>query len=126
MVLLEMQKKTVVFDKPTYTGFTILELSKCRLYELIYEVIKPNFPNTVLAYVDTDSCIFETSEDPYEILKNNEHVSSHFDLSVYPPDFKAYNPINKGVLGTFKDENASFKIAQKSILNVITEFTALR
>jgi hypothetical protein len=62
MVLLEMQKKTIVFDKPTYTGFTILELSKCWLYELIYDVIKPNFANATLSYIDTDSCIFETSQ----------------------------------------------------------------
>ncbi len=64
-IKIELEKKTIVFDKPTYTGFTILELSKCWLYELIYEVIKPNFQNTCLSYVDTDSCIFETSQGYY-------------------------------------------------------------
>lgn len=57
----ELDKKSIIYNKPTYTGFTILELSKCWLYELIYEVIKPNFKDVCLSYVDTDSCVFETS-----------------------------------------------------------------
>jgi hypothetical protein len=76
-----------------------------------------------LAYVDTDSCIFETTEDPYDVMMQPE-VAEYFDLSLYPNKFKAFSEDNKGKLGTFKDEFASFSNAKK--LNLVTEFTALR
>lgn len=126
IILLEMEKKTVIFNKPIYTGFTILEISKYWLYHLIYDVIKPNFKNTCLSYIDTDSCIFETDEDPYLVLKNNENVKPYFDLSVYPENFICYDETNKGKLGTFKDEMASFALKKEKQLNLITEFVALR
>jgi hypothetical protein len=54
LVLLEFEKKTILFDKPIYIGFSILELSKWWLYTLIYDVIKPNFSNSCISYIDTD------------------------------------------------------------------------
>lgn len=87
---------------------------------MIYNVIKPNFKDCTISYIDTDSCIFETSEDPYEQMKKNE---DYFDLSVYPTSFFAYSDKNKGKLGTFKDEFAQDKDGN---LNLILDFVALR
>lgn len=61
VIMLEMEKNEIIYDKPTYTGFTILEISKCWLYHLFYNVVLPHFNDVVLSYVDTDSMIFETS-----------------------------------------------------------------
>ena len=120
LVLLEMKKKAITFNKPVYTGFVILELSKTWFYNLIYNVIKPKFKDCILSYIDTDSCVFETSVDPYKTMLDNPQ---HFDLSVYPPEFFGYSTHNKGVLGTFKDE---FAKAKDGKMDLITKFTALR
>jgi hypothetical protein len=56
-----------------------------------------------------------------------------FDLSTYPPDFKYFSEgisilkvVNKGKLGTFKDEFSTYSLNGVPTLNVISEFTALR
>ena len=120
LVLLEFKKKAVIFDKPIYTGFSILEISKAQFYALIYDVIKKYFSNATIAYIDTDSCIFETDEDPYKTMQKH---SEHFDMSVFPENFFCYSEENKGKLGTFKDEFAKMKNGN---LNVVCEFLALR
>ena len=38
---LEWSKKIVKLDKPTYAGFTILDLSKLHMYDFHYTVMKP-------------------------------------------------------------------------------------
>jgi hypothetical protein len=43
LVLLELEKNKISFDKPIYTGFSILELSKCWFYHLIYDVLPFSF-----------------------------------------------------------------------------------
>lgn len=126
LVLLEMKKKKITFNKPVFIGFAILELSKVWFYEMVYNVILTNFKDVNIAYVDTDSCVFETSSDPYDKM-SEDGISDYFDMSVYPENFFAYSQDNKGKLGTFKDEFASYTDDNGSNhLNVITEFTALR
>jgi hypothetical protein len=38
LVLLDLKKKTIILDKPIYTGAAILDLSKCHIYDMIYNV----------------------------------------------------------------------------------------
>lgn len=38
VIMLEFEKNEIIYDKPTYTGFSILELSKCWIYFLFYDV----------------------------------------------------------------------------------------
>ena len=38
LVLLDLKKKSVVLDKPIYTGAAILDISKCHMYDMIYNV----------------------------------------------------------------------------------------
>jgi hypothetical protein len=38
LVLLDLRKKTILLDKPIYTGAAILDLSKCHIYDMIYNV----------------------------------------------------------------------------------------
>jgi hypothetical protein len=121
LVILEMNKTEISFNKPIYIGFSILELSKLHMYRLHYDTIKSKFGSrAVLLYMDTDSLIYEIkSEDIYQEMSDIKHV---FDMSVYPPDFPYYNSENKGVLGTLKDEFAS----TNRRLNGISEFSCLR
>ncbi len=119
-----MKKKQITFNKPIFTGFAILELSKVWFYEMVYNVILKEFKDVNIAYVDTDSCVFETSSDPYVMMGKHDKF---FDMSVYPKSFFAYNDTHKGQLGTFKDEFAKYTDNDGiDKVNVITEFTALR
>jgi len=115
-VILEFEKKEVIFDKPIYVGFSILELSKLHMYFLHYSIIKKHYNNkALLMYMDTDSLIYELkTEDMYLDIKN---MINYFDTSVYKKDNIAYNNLNAGKLGLLKDEFAK---------DPIVEFCALR
>ena len=54
------KQNEVMFDKPIYLGFTVLELSKLLMYETYYDTLQPYFGQENLQnhYCDTDSiCI---------------------------------------------------------------------
>lgn len=51
LVIVEMEKDVIEFDKPIYIGFSILELSKLHMYNLHYNVIKKHFDNSILMYM---------------------------------------------------------------------------
>jgi len=38
---IQMKKVHVVYDKPVYIGFTVLELSKFKMYNFHYDYMKP-------------------------------------------------------------------------------------
>lgn len=92
-----------LYDKPVYVGFTVLEISKRHMYFLLYDVIKPKWPQSMLMYMDTDSLIVYC---PYELDYNG--INQYFDLSGYVGSL--HKPENKGVLGTLKDEYPKDKI----------------
>lgn len=128
LVLLELNKEKVVFNKPIYIGFTILELSKLHMYKLHYKMMKEKYGNnSTLMYMDTDSLVYEiVTNDVYEDFANDKDFSSMFDMSVYPKCFKCYNGDNKGKLGTLKDEFAQNKVIGSDEMSLITHFTCLR
>ena len=59
LMFIIIKKNNVKFDKPLYTGFTVLELSKLHMYKTYYDVLQPYFgeESLKLHYVDTDSLI---------------------------------------------------------------------
>ena len=93
------------------------------MYKFHYNVVKVNFPNSVLSFTDTDSFL-------YHITCNNlysEHMyrlREHFDFSNYPDDHILFpsgiteaekdriKNGNKAVVGKFKDETCGLPIRE--------------
>ena len=52
---IEMKKIKVKMNKPTYLGFSILEISKTLMYQSWYDYMKPKYKEKAkLCYRDTD------------------------------------------------------------------------
>ena len=107
-----MARKTVCLDKPIYTGFSILDISKTYMYKFHYEYIIPKYgPERVkVLMTDTDSFIYEIeTEDLYTDMAED---ADRFDFSDYPNDHPLYSAVNKKVLGKMKDETAGAPIKE--------------
>ena len=115
-VIVELKKSEIVYNKPFYIGFSVLEISKTLMYDFHYNYMKIKFQkNLNLLYTDTDSFIYEIqSEDMYQELRD----CTRLDTSEYSPNNIFQIPLkNKKKLGFFKDENKG---------NIMLEFVGLR
>lgn len=113
--LMKEKPDTVNMNSPVPVGFTILEWSKWLMYDFYYEKLYPVFGEQMrLLFMDTDSlCIEFTSlagEDVMSTMKLRE-LLQYFDMSDWPADESYhgqnyFDPANKKVPGTMKDEMA--------------------
>lgn len=103
-VLFKMKKPNLILNKPIYVGFTVLELSKLRMYKLYYRNFKKNYKEKCqLVYCDTDSLYLSIEcFDAYKDLK--EKFSHIVDFSNYPENHFMHATDNKGKLGYLKSE----------------------
>ena len=107
-------KPVLVLNKPIYVGFTVLDLSKWKMYDFHYNFIKKNF-DAELLFTDTDSLTYEIkSEDVYEEFFKHKHL---FDFSNYPKDSQFFDVTNKKVIGKMKDQSEG---------KIIDEFVGLK
>lgn len=116
-VAIEMDKTSVLFDKPLAVGMCILDLSKTVMYHFYYDHLKKMYENQInLVYTDTDSFIIEVTTDCfYADMKKNIHL---YDTSDFPPNNIHNIPlVNKKIPGLFKDELNS---------EIFTSFVGLR
>ena len=94
-------KPVLILDKPIYVGFTVLDLSKWKMYDFHYDFIKKNFDAEFL-FADTDSLTYEIkSENVYEEFFKWKDLS---DFSNYSNDLKFFDKTNKKVIAKMKDE----------------------
>ncbi|XP_025829852.1 uncharacterized protein LOC112904318 [Agrilus planipennis] len=126
LIAVELKRTCIEMNKPLFLGFTILELSKLKMYDFHHDYIQsrisPHF-HPQLLYMDTDSLIYQftrtdsnSNTSIYDIIR--EDAASHFDTSDYPIHNKWCIPrVNKKVPGLMKDELKS---------QILTEFISLR
>ena len=103
LVAVEMQKPSVLINKPTAVGFTVLELSKYIMFDFHYNIMKRRYGNRVsLIFTDTDSLTYEVQTP--NVYADMYEMREHFDLSDYDRDSPYYCNENKLVVGKMKDE----------------------
>lgn len=113
LVLIKMAKLRLMLDKPIYTGFSILDISKTVMYEFHYKHIvkKYGYKNVKLLFTDTDSlCYHIKTDDIYQDMKANldYYDTSNFDSADPNPLLRSlYSKKNCKVLGKFKSETGS-------------------
>ena len=122
LTAIEMKKTKVKMNKPIYLVFSILDLSKAVMYEILYDYIKPKYGKKAkLCYMDSDSFIIHIkTEDFYKDIADD--VEKRFDTSNYECSSIECNRSlptgrNKKVIGLMKDELGG---------NIMTEFVALK
>ena len=110
LVGVQMKKVQLVLDKPSYVGFSILDLSKTLMYDFHYNYIRKKYPDAKLLFTDTDSLFYHIkAEDLYSDLYKDKDL---FDNSDYPKSSEFFFAENKKVIGKFKDEAAGDPIIE--------------
>ncbi|XP_068083988.1 uncharacterized protein [Anabrus simplex] len=106
LVIIQMNRVKVKYDKPTYVGFAVLELAKTLMYEFHYDYMMKKYAhNAQLLYTDTDSFIYQIKTDDY--YNDIKPDLGRFDTSNYPANNQYHLPlVNKKFLGKMKDECA--------------------
>lgn len=109
LIAVEMNRTSVYYNKPSYVGFSILDISKTVMYDFYYNFLKEKYGNNVsLLYTDTDSLILEIfTENFYNDMKEN---LSKFDTSNFK-DNRYGMPRSESVVGKMKDEYAGVPIS---------------
>ena len=106
--MVKMNKTSILWRKPTYVGFTILELSKLHMYKFHYEHMVPFYTENgrcraKLLFTDTDSLCYEIqTTDVYADMSKRLDL---FDTSDYPPNNPLFSKTNAKVVGKMKDES---------------------
>lgn len=110
MILVELSKGVVVFNRPVIVGAMILSLSKVYMYKLWYEVLKPalGVDMTFLSSMDTDGFLVVCTAPDY--LKRLATITDHLDCSGLDPSHPLFSTKNKKVLGKLKFESNGRKI----------------
>jgi len=106
-----MRKPSLYLNRPTYVGFSILDLSKVLMYNFHYCVIKQKYgDNATLCFTDTDSLMYDIrTQDVYRDMGEDINL---YDTSEYPSDHPIYSTLNKKVLGKIKDETRGVPIKE--------------
>ena len=94
-------KVVLVLNKLIYIGFTVLDISKCLMYDFHYNFIKEKF-DAELLFTDTESLTYEKKSG--NIYEDFFEWKVLFDFSNYSKESRFYESTNKEVIGKMKDE----------------------
>ena len=111
LVVVRSSKERLLLNKPIYVGMSILDTSKCLMYDFHYNHIEAKYGSKArLLFTDTDSLCYEIeTKDVYEDFWSNKHL---FDFSGYDKGSKYWDDTNKKVVGKFKDETDGVPIVE--------------
>ena len=112
LVAVETKKLMVKLEKPIYTGFCVLELSKEWMYRFHYLHMMNKYgpEKATLLFTDTDSLTYHiTTEDVYKDMEEDQHL---YDTSNYAKNHSLFSNQNKKVIGKFKDETGGIPIQE--------------
>ena len=72
LAMVKSRVSKILWNKPSYIGFCVLELSKLLMYQFHYEYVRPTYESKAkLLFTDTDSLCYELStEDAYADMRN--------------------------------------------------------
>jgi hypothetical protein len=89
-----------------FTGFTILERSKCFMFEQFYNVIRPKLANATVNVLlsDTDSFCLEIKSKPRDNLDVFAQLADICDFSNYSQSSPRFSMLHASELGFWKDE----------------------
>ena len=126
LVAVNLNKIKVKLNKPIYIGFSILDISKNKMYNFHYKQMVEIFGDNVflLKLTDTDSLFYHIFvKNLEEKIMKNMHL---FDTSNYPKSHLLYSDKNKKEIGLFKDEMGGKPIYQyvglrAKLYSVLTE-----
>ena len=111
-----MNKTQIKYNMPIIIGFCVLELSKLKMADFHYNVIKKMYNERAkLLFTDTDSLTYHI--ETKDIDKDLYKIRNNFDFSNYEKNHTLYDESNKNMIGYFKDENGSF---------IVKEFCGIR
>ena len=103
LVGVHLGKTEIKLIKPTYVGFSILDLSKTFMYDFYYNKMVKRYGSSVkLLMTDTDSFIIHVQTP--DVYRDMAEDIDAYDTSDYPQNHFAYSVKNKKVLGKMKDE----------------------
>ena len=97
-----MIKKKIKWNKPTYLGAAILDVSKLQLYKFHYENLVPKYgrrARVLYKYTDSLFCQVQTPD----LYRDLVGFKNKLDLSDYPPNHFLFSIDNKKVqsIGNF-------------------------
>ena len=100
LAVIQCRKQTLILNQPIYVGFTVLELSKLRMYSFHYKHVKAKYPHAdrlQLLFTETDSLAYAVQTDNiYEDMAID--ASEKYDFSEYPVDHPLYDTLNRKAL----------------------------
>ena len=104
-------QEKLLLNKPVYTNFAVLDLSKVLMYQFHYQYIKHKYAEWAqLLFTDTDSLCYQVNtEDFYHDIQPDLDL---FDTADYPSYHTLHSTVNKEVIDKFKDETAGHPIRE--------------
>ena len=117
LVAVHMKKVNVVLDRPSFIGFSVLDLSKLIMYKFHYEHMLKKYGSSrlKLLFTDTDSLMYEIKTD--NLYNDMQTDLTLYDTSNYPKDHSLFSKERSKQLGCMKDESGG---------RIIGEFVGLR
>ena len=81
LILMNMNKKIIKYNKPIIIGFTILELSKVHMQDFYYNVMKKKYnENMRMVFTDTDSLFLRIKTEDYYKDIGSKEMKNYFDF----------------------------------------------